>query len=40
MHNPKNKKAKENPIFKPGYNIAQRVAFDNKMRAAEEYAAR
>ena len=39
MHNPKNKKAKENPIFKPGHNIVQRVALDNKMRAAEQYSA-
>jgi len=39
MQNPKNKK-KENPIFKAGYNIQQRVALDEKMRGYSEYAQR
>jgi len=40
MQNPKNKKLMENPIFKPGYNITQRVALDEKMRNYSEYAQR
>lgn len=36
----KGKKLKENPIFKPGYNIQQRVALDEKMRNYSEYAQR
>ena len=40
MQNPANKKKKENPIFKAGYNIQQRVALDEKMRNACDYAGR
>lgn len=31
---------KNHPVFKPGYNITQRVALDEKMRSYSEYAQR
>ena len=42
MQNPKNKnkKANNNPFFKAGYNIVQRVNMDEKMRNYSEYAQR
>ena len=40
MQNPKNKNKKVNPAFKPGFNIQQKIAMDEKMRNYSEYAAR
>ena len=40
MQNPKNKQKSNNPVFKPGYNIVQRVKMDEKMRNYSEYAQR